>query len=72
MSGGGRMSENTGGDGVPEKGLKKFEFEIQNCIKVVINHHSRDEARIHLIDNLDAYADDMVYDCYVSDGEEIK
>jgi len=53
--------------------MKKYKFEIQNCINVEIEGTDKDDARIRLIDNLEDYGDEMVDgNCYVSDGEEIQ
>ena len=49
-----------------------FRFQIQNCIDVEVEADDKEEARIHLIDNIDDYAERMVNgSCYVSDGEEV-
>lgn len=53
--------------------MKKFRFEIQNCIKVEICGDTVEEARTQLIENLEDYASEMVDgSCYVSDGEEVR
>lgn len=44
-------------------------FEIQNCIKKSVVANNVIEAREDLIDNLASFADDMINDCVVSDGE---
>lgn len=52
---------------------KKFLFEIQNCIEVVIEDKDVEAARMQLIDNLRDYADRMVEgSAYVSDGVEVE
>lgn len=50
--------------------MKTYVFEIQNCIKVSRIGNSVEEARRDLIDDLEDYAQDMIVDCVVSDGEE--
>ena len=53
--------------------MKRFKFEIQECIQVEVRAPTKEEARQELINNLSDYAKDMVSpSCYVSDGEEIK
>ena len=52
--------------------MKKYRFQIQNCIDVEVEAENDVEARIELIDHLDRYADQMVADCCVSDGVELK
>lgn len=52
--------------------MRKYEFEIQNLIKAVIEADSAEEARAILIDTLDDYADALISDAYVSDGKETK
>ena len=51
--------------------MKKYKFEIQSHIVVVVEADNETEARMDIIDNLDRYADAMVKDPYVSDGEEV-
>ena len=51
--------------------MKKFRFEIQNCIQVTIEGENAREARISLIDTLEEYGDEMVNSSYVSDGVEL-
>ncbi len=49
----------------------KYKFQIQNCIDVEIEAENKDEARIKIIDNLTDYADELINNCYVSDGKKI-
>ena len=49
--------------------MPTYTFEIQNCTKVSVDAENRDDAREDLIDNLASFADDMIKDCVVSDGE---
>lgn len=51
--------------------MKKFEFEIQNCVKVVVEAKDVDEARMMLVDDSDLYETEMMRDCYISDGKEL-
>ena len=56
-----------------KKAEKKFRFEIQNCIEVIVEGTNVERARIQLIDNLRDYADSMVDgSAYVSNGVEEK
>ena len=52
--------------------MTKFRFEIQNCIKVIIEADNKEDARMQIIENMDNYAHEMIDgSCYVSDGERI-
>lgn len=55
-----------------QKGIKKYKFEIQNCIKVIIEADNVEEAREIVMDNLDDYAEEFIESCSISDGEETK
>ena len=50
--------------------MAKYKFEIQSHIVVVVEADNEIEARMDIIDNLDRYADDMMIDPDVSNGEE--
>lgn len=52
--------------------MKKFRFEIQNCINVEIEGDNKDDARMKLINSLEDYGDEMVRDSYVSNGVEVE
>ena len=52
--------------------MKKYRFQVQKCIDVEVEADNEVEARMDIIDHIDRYADQMVADCYVSDGVEIK
>jgi len=53
--------------------MKKYRFEIQNCIDVEVEAENREEARMHLVDNTMDYAEEMCdSSCYISDGVEVK
>lgn len=51
--------------------MPTYTFEIQNCIKTSIIADNVIAAREDLIDNLASFADDMINDCVVSDGEQV-
>ena len=52
--------------------MKKYMFQIQNCINVIIESDSVENARMWLVEHTDEYADEMVdASCYISDGEEL-
>lgn len=51
--------------------MPTYTFEIQNCIKTTVVAENKDDARQDLIDNLASFADDMIDDCVVSDGEQV-
>jgi hypothetical protein len=52
--------------------MTKYKFEIQKCIEVEVEDTDISEARVQVINNLEAgfYDDEMKSDCYVSDGKE--
>jgi len=51
--------------------MGRYKFEIQNCIEVIINGESPEEARDYLVNNTDIYSDEMLRgSCYISDGIE--
>ena len=51
--------------------MKKFRFEIQNCINVIVDGDNKEEARMMLLENIDDYAEQMVDgSAYVSDGDD--
>ena len=52
--------------------MPTYEFEVQNLIEIRIECDNKDDARVHLVNNIQGYAIDMVNDCYISDGEEVK
>lgn len=51
--------------------MKKYRFEMQNCINIEIEADNEIEARSEIIDHIDRYADQMIQDCYISDGAEV-
>ena len=52
--------------------MKKFRFEIQNCIDVNIEAENAEDARMQIVENISDYAEQMVDgSCYVSDGVEV-
>ncbi len=51
--------------------MPTYTFEIQNCIKTRVVADNVTAAREDLIDNLASFADDMINDCVVSDGEQV-
>jgi len=51
--------------------MGKFEFEVQECRKVVIESHDLDDARRKLLFEIST-GDCLFEDPYVSDGVEIK
>lgn len=52
--------------------MKKFRFQIQNCIDVIVEAETVEEARMELVENTEDYADEMLgASCYISDGEEV-
>jgi hypothetical protein len=51
--------------------MPTYIFDIQNCIQASIVTENHDDAREELIDNLVSFADDMITDCVVSDGEPL-
>ena len=51
--------------------MPTYTFEIQNCIKTRVVADNLTAAREDLIDNLASFADEMINDCVVSDGEQV-
>jgi len=49
--------------------MPTYIFEIQNCLKTCVVSDSKTAARGDLIDILASFADDMIDDCVVSEGE---
>jgi len=52
--------------------MPKYRFEVQNLIYVTIEDDNAEDARCKLMDNLSEYSDEMISDCYISDGDELK
>jgi hypothetical protein len=50
---------------------KEYEFEIQAYIRRKSVGETKEEARQFIINNLALYADSLVADAVVSDGEEV-
>ena len=50
--------------------MTKYKFEIQACIGVVVEADNAEDARMQIVENLKSYADAMVKDPYVSEGQE--
>ena len=51
--------------------MTRYKFEIQNCIEIVIEGESKEEARDYLVNNPDCYSEDMCgSSCFISDGQE--
>lgn len=55
-----------------DENMPTHEFEVQKLIKIQVECDNKDAARMYLVDNIQGYAIDMVNDCYISDGEEVK
>lgn len=51
--------------------MPKYKFEIQSCIDVVVEADNAEAARLQIVDNIHDHEEEMVKDCYVSDGEEV-
>lgn len=52
--------------------MKKFRFQISNCIDVEVEAETVEEARMDLVVNTMEYADEMLGgSCCISDGEEV-
>lgn len=51
---------------------KVYEFEIQKCIKIKIRSSSAEEARMKLVNTPQLYQREMLADCVISDGKELK
>jgi hypothetical protein len=51
--------------------MATYMFEIQSLIKVPVVAENKRVARENLTDNLSSFADEMIQDCSISDGEEV-
>lgn len=49
-----------------------MKLRLKNHIKIRIECDNKDDARVHLVNNIQGYAIGMVNDCYISDGEGVK
>ena len=55
------------------KEMKKFRFEIQNCITVDVIDVNKESARMSLIENEDLYQKELSKDnVYISEGIEVE
>ena len=52
--------------------LKTFEFEVQNCVRIKVKADNVEDARMMLVDDDSLYEREMMIDCYISDGRELK
>ena len=52
--------------------MPTYIFEVQSLIKVQVVAENKRVAREDLTDNLSSFADEMIQDCSISDGEEVK
>ena len=51
--------------------MKRFRFEIQNCIEVVVEGNTAEEARMKIMEHIDDYSDKMVDgSAFISSGVE--
>ena len=50
--------------------MSTYEFEIQSCINVDVDGDDAEDARRNLTDSLADYANEMIEDCSISDGEK--
>lgn len=51
--------------------MDKYMFEIQNCINIDVDANNAEEARKKLINNPSLYQDELIKDCYISDGRKV-
>lgn len=46
-----------------------YEFEIQAHTKIIIEANSAEEARMALVNDKTLYEEELMQDCYISEGE---
>ena len=46
-----------------------YEFEIQAHAKIIIEANSAEEARMALVNDKTLYEEEIMQDCYISEGE---
>lgn len=51
--------------------MAKFEFEVQNCVRVVVDANDVEEARMMLVDDDSLYEAEIMRDCYISNGKPV-
>ena len=51
--------------------MPNYQFEIQAYAKVIIEAESAEAARMSLVDNRSLYEEEIMEDCYISDGDEV-
>lgn len=51
--------------------MKNYQFEIQAFTKVTVEANNAEEARMMLIVDKSLYEEELIDDCYISDGEEV-
>ena len=51
--------------------MPNYQFEIQSLAKVIIESESAEAARMTLVENRSMYEEEIMDDCYISDGEEV-
>ena len=52
--------------------MPNYRFEIQASAKVIIEAESAEAARMELVDDRSLYEEELMEDCYISDGDEVK
>jgi hypothetical protein len=52
--------------------MPTYIFEVQNLIKVSVVAENKRIAREDLTDNLSSFSNEMIQDCSISGGEEVK
>ena len=46
-----------------------YEFEIQAHTKITIEANNAEEAQMALVNNKELYEEEIMQDCYISEGE---
>lgn len=52
--------------------MPNYQFEIQASAKVIIESESAEAARMPLVENKQLYEEEIMEDCYISPGDEVK
>ena len=52
--------------------MPEYKFEIQGYTKITVEADNAEAARMMLIEDESLYEEEIMSDCYISDGEEVK
>ena len=52
--------------------MPNYQFEIQASANVIIEAESVEAARMALVEDRSLYEEELMEDCYISDGDDVK